>query len=79
MARPSGESHAIELTLFLWHMGDVATECVAKHSSRLLTISQLACSSNKIYVQLLCYQFTTLILYIPRHKISCGTVAKWNE
>ena len=29
------DSHAIELTLFLWHMPDDATEGVAKHSSRL--------------------------------------------
>ena len=35
MARPSRESHAIELTLFLWHIPDDATEGVAEHSSRL--------------------------------------------
>ena len=29
MARPSRWSHAIELTLFLWHMPDDATEGVA--------------------------------------------------
>ena len=35
MARPSRWSHAIELTLFLWHMSDDATEGVAEYSSRL--------------------------------------------
>ena len=35
MARPSRQSHAIVLTLFLWHMPDDATEGVVKHSSRL--------------------------------------------
>ena len=35
MAPPSRESHAIELTLFMWHMPDDATEGVAEHSSRL--------------------------------------------
>ena len=35
MARPSRKSHGIELTLFLWHMIDDATQDVAEHSSRL--------------------------------------------
>ena len=35
MARPSRQSYAIELTSFLWHMPDDATEDVAKHSSLL--------------------------------------------
>ena len=34
MARPSRQSHEIELTLFLWHIPDDATEGVAEHSSR---------------------------------------------
>ena len=34
MARPSRQSHAIELTLFVWHMPQYTTESVAKHSSK---------------------------------------------
>ena len=35
MARTSRYNHALELTLFLWHMPDDATEGVAEHNSRL--------------------------------------------
>ena len=50
MARSSRQSHAIELTLFLWHMPDDAAEGVAEHSSRLqpsvnLHAPQLLCSA----------------------------------
>ena len=47
----------LELTLFLWHMPDVATEGVAEHSSRLqpsinlhapVTAFMFSCSGYKI-------------------------------
>ena len=41
MARPSRYSHAIEFTLFLWHMPDDATEVVVEHSSRLQPLINL--------------------------------------
>ena len=50
------QSHAIELTLFLWHMLDGATERVAEHSSRLqpsinlhalVTAFMFSCSSTQ--------------------------------
>ena len=41
MARPSQWSHEIELTLFLWHMPDDATEGVAEHSSRMQSLINL--------------------------------------
>ena len=49
MARPSQYSHAIESTLFLWHMPDDTTESVAKQSSSLQPLNNW-----KLQLQPLC-------------------------
>ena len=68
MARPSRESHAIELTFFLWLIPDDATEGVTEHSSSAATINQFACPSYSLYVQLLWYP----MYYIPRRDEGSG-------
>ena len=47
------DSHAIELTSFLWHMPADTTETVAEHSTRLHSSINFACPSYTLYIQLL--------------------------
>ena len=49
------KSHAIELTSFLWHMPDDATEGVAEHSSRLQPSINLHAPVTAFSPQLLWY------------------------
>ena len=55
-------TYLIELTLYLWHMPEDATEGVAEHSSRPVTINQFACPSYSSYVQL--KKRTSFIAYL---------------
>ena len=51
MARPSRDSHAIELALFLWHMPEDATEYAKKYG--ILT-DILAFANDTYFFDIIC-------------------------
>ena len=57
MARPSQQSHAIDLTSFLRHVPDDATEGAAEHSSRL----QPSINFSKRYLNIVTASYQQMI------------------
>ena len=51
MTMQSRQSHAMELTLFLWHLPDDTTESITEHSSRLQP--SINCKPNTILIVIL--------------------------
>ena len=84
MARPSRYSHAIELTLFLWHMPDDATEGVVEQSSSLqpsinlhAPVTALFCAFEPINYFFIPLGFFVLILITLHHYNTTIEMEKW--